>query len=89
MDRTFIFHSDSGHGWLQVHIADLAPLGFSTQSFTKYSYTCEDYLFLEEDEDAGRFMRAFVAKHGREPQIINKHKPHNSEIRSYCRLRVS
>lgn len=87
--RTFILHSDPGHGWLQVHIHDLAPLGLSVSSFTKYSYTCEEYLFLEEDEDAGRFIRAYVAKHGEEPIVVNRYTPGQSEVRIYNRLRAA
>ena len=87
--RTFIHHCDSGHGWLQVHIADLAPVGLSVASFTKYSYCCEDYLFLEEDEDAGRFLSAYEATHGVRPAIVEKYTPGQSEVRFYTRLRAA
>lgn len=85
----YYYHTDPGHGWLQVHIADLAPLNLTVQSFTRYSYTREDYLFLEEDEDAGIFMRAYEAKHGEEPEIVTVPCDVPHVIRSYTHLRAT
>ena len=57
--RKFKFHFDAGHGWLQVHLTDLHDLGLAPADFTKYSYRKGDWLYLEEDLDAGTFIRSY------------------------------
>lgn len=54
MQYTFI--SDPGHGWLKVPLADL-PTGFEP-SF--YSFKDKHYAYLEEDCDAGAFLKAIA-----------------------------
>ena len=49
--KRYKFISDSGHGWLRVPIGELEP-----HEYTRYSYRNEDYAFLEEDCDAGKFL---------------------------------
>lgn len=55
--RTVTFISDPGHGWLEVSNADIATLGIADQ-ITPYSYMTPTRSFLEEDCDAGVFMKA-------------------------------
>lgn len=55
--KTFIFHEDPGHGWLEVPIKKLRELGI-VNCISKYSYYhmegCKAY--LEEDCDAPIFV---------------------------------
>ena len=60
--RKFRFHYDAGHGWLEVHINDLLDLQMSVGEFSTYSYRKGDWLYLEEDLDAGTFIKKFEAK---------------------------
>lgn len=53
--NNYEFHEDAGHGWLRVPFVELIELGVQP---TEYSYTDGEYAYLEEDEDAGRFLRA-------------------------------
>lgn len=62
--QTFPFHSDPGHGWLEVNAADAASVGLSPQSFSKYSYQDGATMYLEEDCDAPKFVRVWERHHG-------------------------
>ena len=66
MNKTFTFHVDPGHGWLEVTIDDLKAVGLLPLDFTSYSYRSWDgkTLYLEEHEDASRFAVAWKAMHG-------------------------
>lgn len=57
--RTFIFHYDAGHGWLQVEtrlINELDVVGISEYSYMDSSGSMA---YLEEDCDAGKFLDVF------------------------------
>ena len=62
----YTFHSDPGHGWLEVPKADVAALGVLA-AISGYSYVSKDgrTLYLEEDCDLTAFADAYVAKHGK------------------------
>jgi len=49
-----VWHSDSGHAWLQVPKV-YVPKGLK---FSKYSYQDRTSLYLEEDMDASIFLDA-------------------------------
>ena len=53
--NNYEFHEDAGHGWLRVPFVELIEMGVQP---TEYSYTDGQYAYLEEDEDAGRFLHA-------------------------------
>lgn len=61
----FRFHSDPGHGWLEVGLADLRDVGLRATQFSSYSYRHGDRLYLEEDCDATLFLKAYEARFGR------------------------
>ena len=61
----YTFHSDAGHGWLEVTRSDLKALGIEAE-ITPYSYVKGNLVFLEEDLDAGRFMTALERYMGKE-----------------------
>jgi len=56
--KTYIFHTDPGHGWIAVKMAELLALGID-QDITGYSYVAESGLtvYLEEDIDANTFFK--------------------------------
>jgi hypothetical protein len=62
--KTFTFHIDPGHGWLKVTTGDCLDIGLFADNFSRYSYQRNHELFLEEDCDAAKFIRAYRAKHG-------------------------
>ena len=64
--KTFTYHTDPGHGWLEVSVAEAAEVGLTPADFSGYSYRRGNTLFLEEDLDAARFAEAYAAAHGGE-----------------------
>lgn len=82
----FRFHTDPGHGWLQVTLNDLADLNMMAGDFTQYSYRQGNLVFLEEDCDASKFIEAYRKKHGREPEYLHTHTDYDSVIRTFPRV---
>ena len=80
---TFTFHSDPGHGWLQVPREMLTELGIDGE-ITSFSYESGDYVYLEEDMDAGAFFRAYQSKHGQPPEFAEAYRE-VTPIRNYQR----
>lgn len=78
---TFTFHSDPGHGWLEVPRKMLTEMGIDSE-ITGYSYQAAGSVFLEEDMDAGTFFRAYMKKHGKYPEFVEIHKE-VTPIRNY------
>src|SRR5208283_3098652 len=58
--QTLTFHTDAGHGWLQVPRKALFDLGIAA-SISRYSYVKGDFAFLEEDCDAPKYLAALKA----------------------------
>ena len=87
---TYTFHTDPGHGWLQIEVSDLAEVGLSVGVFSKYSYYRKHMngttLYLEEDCDAGRYLAAFKATHGSLPSISEAYHGNQSPIRRLRRI---
>lgn len=69
--NTYKFHTDPGHGWLEVPFAMVYLLGIG-HKLTRYSYMKRDCqtFYLEEDCDAGRFIRAYAEKFGAKPEMV-------------------
>jgi hypothetical protein len=72
-DTTFTFHTDPGHGWVEVPIALVFELEIY-DDISRYSYHDGVNAFLEEDCDAAIFIRAFEDKHGQRPAFEESHK---------------
>lgn len=53
----YMFFEDAGHGWLRVPMSELENLGIAGQIST-CSYQRPGYVYLEEDCDLGKFLRA-------------------------------
>ena len=66
--KTFTFHNDPGHGWLQVSGDDILAAGLKPSDFSRYSYWTRspfsggDTYYLEEDCDAVKFLAAYRRK---------------------------
>ena len=56
---TFTFHTDPGHAWLEVSVAELTRIGLAPSDFSAYSYQHLDKVYLEEDCDAAVFVRTY------------------------------
>ena len=83
---TFTFFSDIGHGWLRVSVPSAESVGLKPKDFTRYSYQQGGWLYLEEDCDASLFVKAYMDKHNRPPQIKTHHTDGDSVIRNYPRI---
>ena len=55
------FHSDGGHGWLAVKKTEIQMLGIADK-ISEYSYQRGGTVYLEEDCDAPRFIKAAEAR---------------------------
>lgn len=85
----FIFHTDPGHGWLEVSDADLSRVGLQPADFTAYSFKARDgkpTFYLEEDCDAPKFIAAHTAMYGK-PTIVENYADNNGRIRNYPRIK--
>ena len=82
--HTFTFHSDAGHGWLEVPRKMLQELGIREQ-ISACSYVKGDRAFLEEDCDAPRFIHALRAT-GEDCQPMYIDVKGDSPIRGYARF---
>ncbi len=82
---TLTYHTDPGHGWLEVTQADLTDVGLSYIDFSSCSYTDGKRLYLEEDCDMSKFMSAYKAKYKDYPAVSDQYSdpcfirdlPHN------------
>jgi hypothetical protein len=79
----YTFHSDAGHGWLEVRKRELEDLGLADK-VSSYSYVRGDKVYLEEDCDASLFINALDGK-GVKPSIIYAAQETESFIRSLRR----
>jgi GTP cyclohydrolase II len=78
----YIFHSDPGHGWLQVTRQELKDLGI-LDKISHYSYQKRGDVYLEEDCDYSLFVKR-MRELGRpfETKEINS-QAKDSIVRSY------
>jgi hypothetical protein len=76
---SYVYHQDSGHGWLEVPAREIRAMGLEGR-ITPCSYLYQDKAYLEEDMDAGTFldMRKLLPK----PVSIQ-----NNYMDGMCRIR--
>lgn len=90
MPESFTFHEDAGHGWLEVPYSALTELKIENQ-ITGFSYRDGDTVFLEEDQDAFTFVKAYLAFHGKTAfqdfPSKNVYDGNHSYIRNYKRYK--
>lgn len=89
LKKVFKFYEDPGHGWLAVKVKDLEAVGSGLHLISHYSYLKGKTVYLEEDCDADKFVKAFEAKFGASPTIKTTFTDGSSPIRSYPRLAES
>ena len=70
---TFTYHTDPGHGWIEVPLPIVAALGITTE-ISSFSYTDGRNAYLEEDCDAWLFVNAYEAAHGARPELVDVHQ---------------
>lgn len=58
---SYTFHTDPGHGWLEVSKEELSLFNIADK-ISSYSYKLGSKVFLEEDCDAGLFINALENK---------------------------
>jgi hypothetical protein len=75
MSMVYTFHTDPGHGWLEVPTSQLVDLGIE-HNISTYSYVQNETAYLEEDCDAGVFVDAYKKKHGSQPEYAEKYSEH-------------
>ena len=81
----YTYHTDPGHGWLEVSLDELDLLGIRSE-VSCYSYIKGDKAYLEEDCDMELFMNAMEAK-GVNVKLAYINEPtKDSVIRSYRRF---
>jgi len=81
--KTYTFHHNPGHGWLELPLQDLRDLDIKV---SKYSYYDDDNAYLEEDCDAPRAVGAMESK-GISFQIVDKIHHDRCFIRDLSRSR--
>lgn len=80
---TRTFYSDPGHGWLKVSYDELSQLGIQ-MAISSYSYREGNDVFLEEDCDFGRYIRA-MNERGIDVKLREVNVNGDSVIRMYPR----
>lgn len=51
----FLYHTDEGHGWIEVYVSDLVKYDV-VKDISRYSYVKGEKAYLEEDCDATVFL---------------------------------
>lgn len=78
------FYCDRGHGWLEVMREDIDALGLADK-ISAHSYARAGWAYLEEDNDASRYLDAAKAA-GYTLHIVEKYTDIDSPIRSMKRF---
>ena len=77
MNKTIInYHSDPGHGWIEVSLKQIQSAGLMPKDFSMYSYRKGSKFYLEEDCDAPKFLEYYKMTH----EVKLNHINYNS----YC-----
>lgn len=78
------FFTDPSHGWLEVDLDLLGKYGIKHE-ISEYSYLRGDKAYLEEDLDAGTFIRELKIR-GIDFTIIEINMDYDAPIRNYKRF---
>ena len=81
--KTYSYHNDAGHGWIEVKRSELEALGIADQ-ISSYSYQEGDGVYLEEDCDAAKFELAL----GHKIKTVDVWEGDNSPIREFQRYQA-
>jgi hypothetical protein len=80
-------YTDPGHGWVAVKRKLLTEYGIA-EHISPYSYQKGDTVYLEEDDDAAKFITK-LASQGIVVDWVRKNIDKRSPIRSYDRYKVA
>ena len=80
---TLDYVQDPGHGWIAADRQMLAFLGLLEET-SAYSYQDQDFVWLEEDCDAPRFLSA-LSRVGIDYQLVDTHTQGDAWIRNLPR----
>lgn len=75
----YIYHTDPGHGWIEVPIVELARLQLKP---SPYSYRKGANAYLEEDCDASAWAEAKRAA-GEPFELVTRHTNNDHAIRNF------
>ena len=87
-ERTYRYYQDPGHGWIAVGLRELEDLGIA-QDISHHSYRRGGTVYLEEDDDAGKWVAARVAAGMSKPLIKSVYCKTSSRIRGHHPYRWS
>jgi len=76
------YYSDPSHGWLKVPRKTLILLGIE-HTISSCSYQRGDMVYLEQDDDAPKFLTALKTKRGQEATFREHSTNRRSRIRGY------
>ncbi len=79
--KTFDYYADPGHGWVKAERKLLQTLGIE-RGISIYSYQRGDFVYLEEDCDAGKLFGRLRLS-GVEPKYRYRVADKRSKIRGY------
>ena len=82
---TFTFHTDPGHGWLEVSASELTRVGLVPSDFSAYSYQHLGKVYLEEDCDATMFVMTYEQQVGTF-ECVTQHLSYDHWIRRLRRI---
>ena len=76
--KTYVCHTDAGHGWIAVKRKELIRLGIIDE-ISHFSYQRGDTVYLEEDADATLFFNA--------KEALGEEVPMRTSYQEYSRIR--
>lgn len=85
-NKRFNLHFDAGHAWLKVSKETLALMDLKQRDFSSYSYQDDGSLYLEEDLDAGVFVKR-ARELSMNFEVIEIDDGNDSPIRNMSRVR--
>lgn len=81
----FTFHTDPGHGWLEVSVSDITNIGLRVTDFSECSFRDGNTLYLEEDSDAELFINTWK-RMGKRFSSVERYDNDSSFIRDLPRI---
>ena len=78
--KKIVFHSDPGHAWVEAPVSELVKYGIADK-ISVYSYRKGLMAYLEEDCDAGVYIKALEAS-GVNFEFVEKYEEY-TPIRNY------
>jgi hypothetical protein len=81
------YHQDPAHGWIEVDLMLMAEVGMKASDVSAYSYVNGTKFYLEEDCDAGKFMKLAEAA-GYQVKLHDIHYAGDAPMRSMNRFKL-